>query len=753
MRRFLRTKTGKTICHIVVLAMVLPFISYLSSSRVVAQIQVKPQWAVVPFVNGQPGGGGGDYGNLAAQSVYDELGKTQDYDLIPIESVVTTTQSLSLTTPVTDPTSLLRLAQELGVTTLVTGKMVGWTIKNVGGGKQADVGIQVTVRDVASGLPVNGAAIEATSAVRSSSTPQDTMIQEALAQASSQAVSKIQSQILPNATVLNTRNNEGLINRGARDGFLDGQQVIVSRAREEVATASIFGTEPDSANIRIIRQFKGIQPGDKVRVVFAVPDLVMTGTPGAGNNKFIVKQAPGHINAAAVISTGLVLGAVAFLLTGGRSNSNNAVDNVQAQATVFPTSSGNPVIQISWRLDPFYRNSNNVQWLIFRNDLGPSPAQVQTGSAGSVFDDTTTKTFTAATNEPLINSLTCINAPGDQSFTGVPGIQVGTPYLYQVAGVYQVLEIDIPGITTGGTATAGATGGVTAGTTGGVTAGTTGGVTAGTTGGITAGGTGGITAGGTGGLTGLHQRPSLRPSFRPQPLTATTTGTTATTTGTTATATTTGTTQTSTGQVTTTGTFCYFVSATTTAVGYATALGRTTAVSPTLNQSITSYVPFTFTSLVTANTPITLAYVVQIFAGSAPLFPKSSTITSAELVSADQNNLSISFQPRFSGDTLQQFIIDHFGSTSSTVWWRVGARNVEDFPGPLPDPFTGLRYIFSPASSFVIPTTTPKKKKTKSTTTTTTTTSHNSKGHTTTTSTTKTSATKGSTTPVTTAHH
>ena len=58
-----------------------------------------------------------------------------------------------------------------------------------------------------------------------------------------EAVAKIQSQVLPSATVLNTRNNEALINRGAREGFKDGQQVIVTRGREEVATATVFGTD------------------------------------------------------------------------------------------------------------------------------------------------------------------------------------------------------------------------------------------------------------------------------------------------------------------------------------------------------------------------------------------------------------------------------------------------------------------------------------------------------------------------------
>jgi hypothetical protein len=40
--------------------------------------------------------------------------------------------------------------------------------------------------------------------------------------------------------------------------------------------------------------------------------------------------------------------------------------------------------------------------------------------------------------------------------------------------------------------------------------------------------------------------------------------------------------------------------------------------------------------------------------------------------------------------------------TAATVYWRVGARNVADNPGPVPDP-SGQRYVFSPARTFTRP--------------------------------------------------
>jgi hypothetical protein len=46
----------------------------------------------------------------------------------------------------------------------------------------------------------------------------------------------------------------------------------------------------------------------------------------------------------------------------------------------------------------------------------------------------------------------------------------------------------------------------------------------------------------------------------------------------------------------------------------------------------------------------------------------------------------------------------NLGSTSAlgdaTLYWRVGARNSGDRPGPVPDPANGQRYIFSEVSQF-----------------------------------------------------
>lgn len=686
MRRFLRTRTGKAISQLVVFALMLPFISYYAATKADAQIQTQPRWAVIPFEN-LSSNPSADYGMRAAQAVYDELAKLGRYELVPLDSVNRTIQSLGLQTPVTDEVSLLRLANELNVTTIVTGQVVGTGVQNVNGGKQGEVGVRVVVRDVASGLPVNGAAVPAKSSVRAPNTSDDTVITEAMATAAAEAVAKIQSQVLPTATVLNTRNDEALINRGAREGFKDGQQVIVTRGREEVATASVFGTEPDSANIRVTRSIKGIQPGDKVRVVFAVPDLVVRG----GNRTapvFKTINPPSHASSSSIISLALVLGVVGVLLSGGRSNSNNAVNSVVAQAVNQPGKAGN---QISWRLDPFFRNSFNKQFLVFRSDIQGAPvvavdASTSSNFSSSALDREEGNVFSYAIGLPDITSLTCSGLSVSPVLTQ-PGPLPGQPYFYEVAGVYEVPQIDLPVGTTNGGATGTTTGGTTATTGGGTTN------TAGTGGGT---GTGTNSAGGMIG-GGSHPRPWRVPPPQVTTGTTATTGTNATTTATTG-----STSATTTGQVTTGGLFCFFQSSRSPSSGSATFLSLPQPLSPQLGQPIKSN-SFSFTSSQAASTtqlPVNIGYVVQI--SSSPAFPASATVTSAERVTTDTQQLSIAFPPRFTGDTFQQFLSDHFGNTQ-TLYWRIGVRNVADVPGPLPDPTTGLRYMFSVAQNFLAP--------------------------------------------------
>ncbi|HVT13423.1 MAG TPA: hypothetical protein VHE55_14245, partial [Fimbriimonadaceae bacterium] len=151
----------------------------------------------MPFVVNPKAAGVANSGNTASDAVASELSKTNLYDVVPQEQIKRAADNLGLTLPVTDPTTYLRLAQEVRASTVVTGEVVGYRILPNGGGKQAIVGINVKVIDVASGLPINGVGLTAKSTVRVGDVSDETLVNEALGAAASEAINTIRSQTLP----------------------------------------------------------------------------------------------------------------------------------------------------------------------------------------------------------------------------------------------------------------------------------------------------------------------------------------------------------------------------------------------------------------------------------------------------------------------------------------------------------------------------------------------------------------------------
>jgi hypothetical protein len=634
-RRFIRSLPGKVVSQLLALSLLLPTVSLGLVGRAEAQLQQLPAWAVTEFVDQVSPGS--PYQAAAAEAVSTELARTQRYDVQPQDTVKRALETLGLQTPVTDITSLSRLGQELRANTIVTGRIVDYKIRRVNGGKQALVAMQVTAYDVSSGLGVNGASVQGSSTVRAGDVPDATLITEAINTGAALAVGQIENNTLPNGTVLNTFEDTALINQGSRTGFKPGQDVIVTRGRDQVATARVIDVDPDQATVRVQRSWKGIQPGDKVRAVFVPPITQGVDLRNAGNSgRPIERQPRKHTSNAGFFSLLLVVGLGAVLLGNGGASGQGASSDVRAEAVGFPDASGLPAVKISWSPNLFHKgNTQRFAWQLFRSDVPDSPVLVVPGG----------QTFAYDTTDPRVNlnfydfggvigGTTCdFSAPPASSAANVPGVQPGRPYVYSVSLVYVLNAIDLPD---GGT---GATSGNTGGTnTGGNTGGTN---TTGNTGGTNTGGN----TGGTGG-TG--------------------------------------------------GTVCYFTTARDTAVGLATPLAPpqlqapaegAAVAPPSPGDPINDQITFTFNSAVTAN-PITVAYAIEV--STSPLFTKATTRLVGTKISGATGTVSISAS-------------NNFLTTEGTiVYWRVGARNVADNPGPVKDAI-GQRYVWSTPRSFTRP--------------------------------------------------
>jgi len=650
-RRFITSLTGKLVSQLVILALLLPYLSLTLVSRAEAQVQTLPSWAVTEFANKKSPGT--NFGKLAADAVSSELAKTGQYDVQTKETIDRTITSLGLTSPLQGSVNLMRVGQELRASSIVSGEVVNYEIRNVAGGHQAFVTMTVTVTDVASGLVVNGAALGAQSTARPGDVSDETLIADAISAAANQAVMKIQSQTLPSATILNTLVDSALINQGARSGFKVGQDVIILRGREQVATAQVYELEPDSANIRATRIIKGMKPGDKVRAIFRVPEI----TPIIkGNGEPGQKQSRSSGVNSNLVTMLLVIGVVAVLLGGGNGSGQGATNGVISEALLYPDSSGEPAIRTRWTTNGFNKgNANLAAWQVWRSDILTNPVLVVGGDQRQVIDTTSIRDVAWADFRTFgVGGSDCGGPnPGSSSATAQPGITPGRAYIYQVELIYALNSLDLPAGGTAGTAggNTGGNGGI-GGNTGG-----NGGI-GGNTGGN--GGIGGNTGGngGIGGNTGGN---------------GVTTGTTSGTTG---------------------STICYFASARDTSKGPATALNRIQLISPAPNDTVSAPTVFSFQSSVNVAFPINVEYVIQF--STSPLFPANGTVTAAKFVRGDQGTLSTQ-------------VIDTTGSNipaairnASEVYWRIGARNVADVPGPVPDA-SGQRYIFSVAQRFTRP--------------------------------------------------
>lgn len=600
MRRFINS-FGKFVSHVVAVSLLLPFVTLFALTRVEAQFALLPSWGVVEFVVKAPQGGK-DFGQTAAQKVTNELTKTTKYDVIPVETVNRTAEGLGLQMPVTGLTSLVRLGQELHLNSIVTGEIANYRVVTSGSTKHADVIMRVIVTDVASGLAVNGAALVAHSTDRTGDVSDKTLVDEAIASGAYTAINEIQNKSLPTGTILNTLEKNALINQGSRSGFQNGQKVIVVRGREQVAAGTIYDVEPDQAYVQISRLIKGIQPGDRVRVIFSVPEIDQKWPKDNGSDSPVFKASKDRKPSTGFVQLLLLAGLFSILLGNGRASNDNIFTSVTAEAGLFVGSapapdpaSGLPGVRVSWGTDLFIRgNSQKIQYQLFRIQGSQQLVNVIPGSISNGIDSVNPidiqnyQSFNGVRGGSLCTVSTL--GTGAAPTTEPTGVVLGQPYQYAVELVYHLNILDLPNPAGGG------------------------------------------------------------------------------------------------------GPDCYFLSQQAFSSGFATPLGRPQLVFPNDQTTITGPLSFSFNSAQTSASPISVDYVIEL--STTPTFAPGQTVavdkftknTSGTIQTPNQINLT---------DTHSTVLPGYITSpNTTTIYWRVGARNTIDNPGPIPDAI-GQRYVFS----------------------------------------------------------
>lgn len=591
MRRFVETLPGRTLCHTVVMALLLPLLTLILMTRAEAQLQSLPTWAVVDFQN-LSGSGGPDIGSQAADAVANELANTNKYDIVPREQVKRVMDELGIRMPL-DQTALFRLRDALRVTEVVTGEVVNYRVVPVEGGKRADVIMRVVVKNVNRGTTVNGAALSESSGIRPTDTADALILGEAFTNAAVRSVSEMVARQLPKATLLNTWEKTAVINQGARSGFQNGMELIILRGTQQVATARVTSVEPDSSTITIMRSEVGHRPGDTAQAVYTVPEVYNVWGGKPGESQSVVK--PTTVKRAGA-NTGffqllIAVGLLFLLFSNGRSQSNDVVEDTKAEATSneFQTSPG---IRVSWDVDMFVRGNNQREsFIIYRSDVPNTPVGAVSGSQNRYVDSTVSQAFSYLNPEGL-DVLNCNPQPATITDNSIP-VPLGQPVFYEVQLVYSVSAVDIPG---------------------------------------------------------CGNNPLAR---------------------------------------------VFFASDRDTSRGPATALENPEVVTPSQGAVFDTVDElnsprFTFEAVTNAQ-PITVQYILEM--STSPQFPSNRTFATDPIVSNVNSTLNITPGPL---NALPSYL-----RTATTIWWRVGARNIDDNPGPVPAS-TGRRYIFSVPRSFTV---------------------------------------------------
>ncbi|MHB1461616.1 MAG: hypothetical protein ACYC1M_10075 [Armatimonadota bacterium] len=269
---------------------------------------------------------------------------------------------LSLDTPL-DKVGVSQLGQKLGATSIVQGTVMNLRLE--GTPRRASVNIIVRMTDPLSGEDVNGAVVSGRSNQRVGFNGDDQqLIREAISNAAYEAAKTMASYNIPTATVLNTiGGDEVLLNNGARGGLAVGMEMLVQNHGQNIGRLSVVRVSDTDAVAKVITSTRGIKPEDRVRAIFAIPEI----TTVKGNT--VLK--PAKVAKPSVWSSVgkiLLIGAVIYGVSMIGGGGNNGVDNVAALATIGP--SGAPAIVVNWEPSKFAQgNADRLQFYIIRDDV------------------------------------------------------------------------------------------------------------------------------------------------------------------------------------------------------------------------------------------------------------------------------------------------------------------------------------------------------------------------------------------------
>ena len=512
MKRLKLHWSARPLSWLLSVAMLMPIMVLLLAAAPRAEAQAsaarsgQPAWAVLDFTN-RSGYGGNDVGRQASDSFVVELGKSNKYDVSPRQDTLAGLENLGLTLPL-DKIGMQKLGRDRNVDAVVSGEVLTVAFDN--SPRRATVSVIVRVVDTASGELINGAVAQGVSTPRPvGGGDDDSLVNQAIDNATFTAVRQITSFNLPRATVLNNVDTSNvLINKGSRDGIYNGLNLLITRNGTEVGRARVTSVEPDQSTATVTDSGLGIQPQDRANAIYQLPSYSVhadrliadnagassAGTSSAKRNSF---------SGIGGILVAIVVGALLLSLVKGGSSSgsigNAQIGSARAVLIRDPGAVAPVGLASATTFDPVAvsilvtANRGNIdaslfnEYHVYRRDLnsvvaaplpaggfGPIPVDTDATSGPLSFHDDGTPDRSFSVSKPLtanpaaLTTYVCNNGTNVCSGTGFPTTLIGIPIRYYVEGLWtQTSVTSSTGTTTSGTTTSGTT---TSGTT---TSGTT----------------------------------------------------------------------------------------------------------------------------------------------------------------------------------------------------------------------------------------------------------------------------------------
>jgi len=271
MRRLTRSRLARTVASMLIALFAGPTLigwglALPGYSQITAQTQLQ-QVAVVPFRNltkVQPE----VLGEKARSALHQALLDTQVYDVRSLEETKQKMADLGLRPPL-EEMDFQRLGEALGVTGIVFGEIRSAGIRRVTRSAQGEVVLMVGIFDVSTRTTRGGTIVTGHSSFATGEVNADTLIDEAINQATYQAIKDIQSHRPISGLVQWADHKDVVLSVGQTQGVLEGMKFVVLRDGQRVGIVEV--SQPQRAT-SLGRLVEGqARTSDRVREVFVIP--------------------------------------------------------------------------------------------------------------------------------------------------------------------------------------------------------------------------------------------------------------------------------------------------------------------------------------------------------------------------------------------------------------------------------------------------------------------------------------------------